>query len=234
MVTLGAPLESQVLPTPVQKLQEKIIFRPWYLEVRKASLFQTWLGLSLVILPSVTSVPNLPAASGSSYSKQEWSPASKRVHPCSVPSMLRRHLLFSRPPLLLSFVFNRSAKRSMVSFSHTCSGCSLVLHNLLAEDTGPLGAAAMRRDTRAGVRPEEGSRARAGRPRSLVGAPRAAPWGGGRATRRRRLSGQGGAGARGPGEVPPAPPPFRAFQNPGPCPPVGQPQGRLPRSGVDG
>lgn len=148
----------------------------WYLEVRKASLFQTWLGLSLVILPSVTSVPNLPAASGSSYSKQEWSPASKRVHPCSVPSMLRRHLLFSRPPLLLSFVFNRSAKRSMVSFSHTCSGCSLVLHNLLAEDTGPLGAAAMRRDTRAGVRPEEGSRARAGRPRSLVGAPRAAPF----------------------------------------------------------
>lgn len=27
MVTLGAPLESQVLPTPVQKLQEKIIFQ---------------------------------------------------------------------------------------------------------------------------------------------------------------------------------------------------------------
>ena len=42
--------------------------------------------------------------------------------------------------------------------------------------------------------------------------------GGGRATRRRRPSGQGGAGARGPGAAPPAPPPSRAFQNPDPCP----------------
>ena len=90
--------------------------------------------------------------------------------------MLRRHLLLSRPPLLLSFVFNRNAKRSVISFSHTCSGCSLVLHNLLAEDAGPLGATGMRRDRRAGVRPAEGSRARAGRPRSLVGAQRAAPF----------------------------------------------------------
>lgn len=43
--------------------------------------------------------------------------------------------------------FNRRAMKSLISFSRTYSGCSLVLHNLLDEDTGPLGAVAKWPDT---------------------------------------------------------------------------------------
>lgn len=41
--------------------------------------------------------------------------------------------------------------KSVISSSQTCSGCSLVLHNLLDEDTGPLGAVASRPDRLARV-----------------------------------------------------------------------------------
>lgn len=37
--------------------------------------------------------------------------------------------------------------KSLISFSQTCSGCSLVLHKPLDQDTGPPGAGALRPDT---------------------------------------------------------------------------------------
>lgn len=108
-------------------------------------------------LPSYVSFSNVPNLPWASFTKQQSRPLLFKVPAQTEFTYMARCLLLWEGTcsfLILSFSyheFNRCAMKSVISFSQTCSGCSLVLHNLLDEDTGPLGAAAMWPDSLAQV-----------------------------------------------------------------------------------
>lgn len=120
------------------------MWKPGILEVRKA-LIKTWPGLSLVMFPSIlcpiSPEPQIPHLQSRNHPLPDFLGFLRVFNPCPLLGAFyvrRALLLFSGP----YHRFNRSAMKSVISFSQTCSGCSLVLHNLLAEDTGPRRAVA--------------------------------------------------------------------------------------------